>query len=148
MAIIDNSKTSFINDNDENIFIGIENKFIKGDIEGWFKSTKTTINAVKQNIRSILKTEKGERLMQPNLGISLRTLLFNPVDEGTNILIQEEITGVMAKYFPFVTITDIEVNNDGEDVIGKALVQVKISFMINNNPNLLDTIEVEFEGEY
>ena len=54
----------------------------------------------------------------------------------------------MAKYFPFVTITDIEVNNDGEDVIGKALVQVKISFMINNNPNLLDTIEVEFEGEY
>ena len=148
MAIIDNSKTSFINDNDENIIIGIENKFIKGDIEGWFKSTKTTINAVKQNIRSILKTEKGERLMQPNLGISLRTLLFNPVDEGTNILIQEEITGVMAKYFPFVTITDIEVNNDGEDVIGKALVQVKISFMINNNPNLLDTIEVEFEGEY
>ena len=148
MAIIDNSKTSFINDNDENIFIGIENKFIKGDIEGWFKSTKTTINAVKQNIRSILKTEKGERLMQPNLGISLRTLLFNPVDEGTNILIQEEITGVMAKYFPFVTITDIEVNNDGEDAIGKALVQVKISFMINNNPNLLDTIEVEFEGEY
>ena len=148
MAIIDNSKTSFINDNDENIFIGIENKFIKGDIEGWFKSTKTTIEAVKQNIRSILKTEKGERLMQPNLGISLRALLFNPVDEGTNILIQEEITGVMAKYFPFVNITDIEVNNDGEDAIGKTLVQVKISFMINNNPNLLDTIEVEFEGEY
>ncbi len=148
MAIIDKSKTAFINDNDENIFIGIENKFIKGDIEGWFKCTKTTINAVKENIRSILKTEKGERIMQPNLGIGLRALLFNPVDEGTNILIQEEITGVIAKYFPFVTITDIEVNDGGEDAIGKALVQVKIGFMINNNPNLLDTVDVEFEGEY
>ena len=78
MAIIDNSKTSFINDNDENIFIGIENKFIKGDIEGWFKSTKTTIEAVKQNIRSILKTEKdaeGRRLEVIEIEMSYKRLI-------------------------------------------------------------------------
>lgn len=147
MAIIDKSKTSFINDNDEAVSIGIENIFQKGDIEGWFKSTKTTLTAVKENIKAVLNTERGERFMQPNIGLSLRSLLFNPLGPDTGTAIQEEISAMMTKYFPYVTINEIFVDTEGEDAIGKGLIKVHLSFMINNNPNLLDTVEIEFQGE-
>tara|TARA_Y100000004_G_C8946922_1_gene426700 strand:+ start:616 stop:1062 length:447 start_codon:yes stop_codon:yes gene_type:complete len=147
MAILDKSKTSFINDNDESVSIGIENIFEKGDVAGWFKTTKTTLTAVKENIKAVLNTEKGERFMQPNIGLSLRRILFNPITSDSATVIQEEILSMMGKYFPYVTINEIFVDTEGDSPIDKALIKVHLSFMINNNPNLLDTVEVEFQGE-
>ena len=68
MAIKDLSKKPFIEDRDDNVFIGIDLPFRKSDgSEGWFASTKTTINAVKNNISNLLNTHKGERYLQPNI---------------------------------------------------------------------------------
>ena len=48
MAIKDTYKKPFIEDRDNNIFIGIDLPFRKSDgIEGWFASTTTTIEAVR-----------------------------------------------------------------------------------------------------
>ena len=121
MAILDKSKTSFINDNDESVSIGIENIFEKGDVAGWFKTTKTTLTAVKENIKAVLNTEKGERFMQPNIGLSLRRILFNPITSDSATVIQEEILSMMGKYFPYVTINEIFVDTEGDSPIDKAL---------------------------
>ena len=75
MAILDTTyiSGSLIEDRNENIFIGIDMPIRKSEgPEGYFASTKTTVGSVKNNIRNLLQTEKGERLMQPNFGISLR----------------------------------------------------------------------------
>ena len=51
MAIINNKVKKLSNDRDENIFIGIDLPFQKSDSnEGWFKSTKTTFDAVKTKL--------------------------------------------------------------------------------------------------
>ena len=72
MAIRDTTIKPFIQDRDDNIFVGIDYPFHKSNgVEGWFKSTATTIEAVKNNIKLLLQTERGERLMQPNLGVAL-----------------------------------------------------------------------------
>tara|TARA_Y100000356_G_C11143264_1_gene226523 strand:+ start:118 stop:570 length:453 start_codon:yes stop_codon:yes gene_type:complete len=149
MAILDKSKTSFINDNDENIFIGLENAFIMGEPEGWFKSTKTTIASIKENLKAIINTEKGERLMQPNIGMNLRAKLFNPIDVELNVLIEEEIVATIGKYFPFVNITELTVTtaDPSKDEYGSDTIKIHIGFMINNNPNLLDSVDIELEGE-
>ena len=73
MAIKDTSRKPFIEDNDTRIKIGIDLPIRRGDEkDGWFASTDTTIEAVKNNIRNLLQTEEGERFFQPNLGIGLR----------------------------------------------------------------------------
>ena len=65
MAIKDTTKKPYISDRDELVFIGIDLPFHKSSgVEGWFASTDTTIKAVKNNIKNILLTEKGERLFQ------------------------------------------------------------------------------------
>ena len=74
MAIIDTSVTgSFVEDRDPNQYVGIQLPFYKSDgPEGYFASTSTTIEAVKNNIKNLLQTEKGERYLQPDLGVTLR----------------------------------------------------------------------------
>ena len=68
MAIKDTSRKPFIEDNDTRIKIGIDLPIRRGDEkDGWFASTDTTIEAVKNNIRNLLQTEEGERFFQPNL---------------------------------------------------------------------------------
>ena len=95
MAIKDLSKKQFVEDRNENIFIGIDLPFRKGEnSEGWFASTTTTIDAVKNNIRNLLRTHKGERLMHPNMGLNLRNLLFEPNMQELDMRIQSEITEV------------------------------------------------------
>ena len=92
MAIKDTSRKPYIEDNDENIFIGIDLPIRKGDDkQGYFASTKTTIEAVKNNIRNLLNTHQGERLMQPNLGINLRKHVFEQINPGMVAQIREDI---------------------------------------------------------
>ena len=77
MAIKDTTKKPYIVDRDENIFIGIEYPFRLSDgVEGYFKSTDTTLKAIKENITNFIKTERGERLFQPTLGLGLKRFLF------------------------------------------------------------------------
>ena len=77
MAIKDTSRKPFIEDNDTNVKIGIDLPIRRDDgLGGFFASTSTTIEAVKNNIRNLLQTNEGERFFQPNLGLNLRTLLF------------------------------------------------------------------------
>ena len=62
MAIKDITRKPYIVDRDNNVFIGIDYPFHRSTgVEGWFKSTSTTIDAVKNNIKLLLQTERGER---------------------------------------------------------------------------------------
>ena len=77
MAVLDTSKKPFIQDRDDNIYIGIDLPFRKSESgEGYFASTSTTIDAVKNNVRTLLSTDKGERIFQPNLGVDLRRFIW------------------------------------------------------------------------
>ena len=53
MAVKNISKKPFIEDRNDDIFIGIDLPFRKANVvEGFFKSTTTTIQAVKNNIKN------------------------------------------------------------------------------------------------
>ena len=67
MAILDTSKKPLVNDRNTNdqfgdeVFIGIDLPFHKSNgKEGYFASTKFTIDAVKNNVKALLSTKKGE----------------------------------------------------------------------------------------
>ena len=141
MAILDTSKKPFISDRDDNVFIGIDYPFHRSlGVEGWFKGTTTTIDAVKINIKMLLKTEKGERLMQPNLGISLQRFLFEQMTQETFNNIQTEIIDAFDFWLPFVEIKDIEVSNKSVD---SNSIVIDLAFNITKDPNTVESIQVE-----
>tara|TARA_Y100000034_G_C6703501_1_gene310389 strand:+ start:129 stop:560 length:432 start_codon:yes stop_codon:yes gene_type:complete len=140
MAIRDTSIKPFIQDRDENVFVGIDYPFHKSNgVEGWFKSTSTTIEAVKNNIRLLLRTERGERLMQPNLGVALKRFLFQQIDADTIIAMQNEIIDVMNFWLPFVEIKDIQVSSDDS----RNTININVTFNIIRDPNTLSSVQIE-----
>ena len=52
MAILDRRKDRFVDDQDQRVSVGIEFPFGRvGGGDGYFKSTKTTIESIKNNIK-------------------------------------------------------------------------------------------------
>ena len=139
MAIKDPSRKPFIQDNDTKVKVGIDLPIRRDDGEqGWFASTSTTIEAVKNNIRNLLSTNQGERLMQPNIGINLRKYLFNQITSGTLAQIQEDILSVFRKWLPFVEVRNIELkSNDSFNMIS-----INIVFNIKQDPDTLDSVQI------
>ena len=144
MAIRDTTKKPFIEDRDSNIFIGIDYPFRKSNgVEGYFTSTNTTIEAVKNNIKMLLNTHKGERLMQPRLGTRLKRFLFEQFTEDTIIAVQNEIIDTFKRWLPFVEIREINVSMDELSAIGKNKMTISILFNITRDPNTLESVRVE-----
>ena len=143
MAIIDTSITgSFIEDRDQNVFIGIDLPFYKSNgPEGYFASTKTTIEAVKNNIRNLIQTEKGERFLQPNLGINLRKFLFEPISLGLEDTIREDVLSTISLWLPFVNVTQLDINLI--DSIDRNQIKINVTFNINKAQNMLGSVQIE-----
>ncbi len=143
MAIRDTSKKPYIQDRDELVFVGIDYPFHKSNgVEGWFKSTETTIEAVKNNIKLLLLTTRGERLMQPTLGLNLRRFLFEQFTDESRITIENEIVDTFRTFLPFVEIKDLVIGMDETDAIGKNKLNISVLFNITRDPNTLESVDV------
>ena len=57
-----------------------------------FSNTFTTIEAVKSNIKNLLLTRKGERVMHPNFGSDLLEIIFEPSVSELKEEVQKIIT--------------------------------------------------------
>ena len=148
MAIRDTSRKPFKEDNDTKVKIGIDLPIRRDDgLGGYFASTSTTIEAVKNNIRNLLQTEEGERFFQPNLGIGLRKLLFEQITNDSLIVIQDAILDKLEFWLPFVEVRDIQVlNRENTTDIGVNEIRIKILFNIKQDPNTLDSVTLGFDG--
>jgi len=113
MPILDKRKNQFIEDQDTRVSVGIDFPFARvPNQDGYFKTTKTTVESIKNNIRLLLQTEQGERVFQPNLGMGLKRLLFEQITEDTTIQIENNIVDVFETWLPFVELKDIQINID------------------------------------
>ena len=149
MAIRDTSRKPFIQDNDANVKIGIDLPIRRGDTnDGFFATTSTTIEAVKNNIRNLLQTNEGERFFQPNLGLNLKRLLFEHITNENLIEVQDSILDKLEFWLPFVEVRDIQVlNRDNTTDIGTNEIKVKILFNITQDPNTLDSVTLDFNSD-
>ncbi len=72
------------------------------DIDGHYSNNKTIKEAVTQNLKHLLLTNKGEKMMDPSFGAGLMSYLFEPLDSSTFSTIQANIIEQADKYLPFV----------------------------------------------
>ena len=89
---------------------------------------KTNVDAVKQSIRNLLLTDKGERLFQPNLGGNIRAMLFENITPQTFVTMRDHIKDVLAAHEPRADVLDVVIS----DTSNSHEVQVQIVFAILN----------------
>jgi len=143
MAILDRRKNRFVEDKDTRVSVGIEFPFgrVSGG-DGYFKSTKTTVDSIKNNIKLLLQTQQGERVFQPGLGVDLRSLIFEPLTEDVTIQIENSIVDTFSVWLPFVNLRNIQI--DRRDDLNQ--VNINIDFNIRRAPNSLESVQVTFDG--
>ena len=94
---------------------------------GGFALNYTTLEQAKTNLRSLLKTNGGERYMQPFFGADLHSVLF---EQNTDVLIEQlknKINEAVEYWLPYVTIKTLEVSRK------EHTINLNINFIINEN---------------
>ena len=133
-------------DDDPDVRIGVNLPFTRDNKTGWFDQSFTTLDATKSNLRNLLLTMKGERLMQPNFGTDLMKLVFEQ-DDGTLVdRIRETIIDAVEFWLPYLNLNTIEVNDTVEtDDMNFNRFNVKLVFSLKNVPDVYESITFTVE---
>lgn len=89
---------------------------------------KTNENAIRQSIRNILLTNRGERPFQPELGGDLNRLLFENITPQTIVLMEQVIRNTIEAYEPRANLIDVVVSTTPD----QNTVAVTITFSVIN----------------
>jgi len=110
---------------------GINYKFpFKKSVRGAFELNETTIDAVKDDLKILLLTNHGERLIHHDFGDNLKPLLFEPMTDIKE-RIADSISSAVEKWMPFVNIKSMDIKDTRDDSsIRDNEVRVKLFFSV------------------
>jgi phage baseplate assembly protein W len=96
----------------KNIAIGISLPFGRSGTNQLFNKTYNTKDQIKSNFINLLLTNKGERILNPEFGSSLRQLLFENITPITEENIKDAIISSANIYLPEIQVVNITLNNE------------------------------------
>jgi phage baseplate assembly protein W len=114
----------------------------RSDINGIFPVNYTTLSQAKDNLRNLILTRKGERLMQPEFGCDVWKTLFEPLGDGLiETTIENSIVEAVSIWLPYLNIDTIIFDYDENDIDNNRIA-LDIKFSLLSNPNLSETIQI------
>ena len=123
-------------DKNDDIYVGVRFPLDHSQ-EGFFYKTKTILEQAKSNMRNLLLTSKGERVMQPEFGSTLTDVLFNQGEDVENE-IDEAIREAVSNWLPYVIINEINMFQECNQV------DVSIDLSVTLEPDSFDTLTFNF----
>jgi len=96
--------------------------------DGPYLLNKTLGETVKQNLKMLVLTSPGERIMDPNFGIGLRNFLFESIGEDSFTAIVTRMKQQLAEYLPIINLESVEFVTSDEDVtipVNQVMVAIK-----------------------
>ena len=93
-------------------------------------SLRTDVDAVKQSIKNLVLTDKGERLFQPGIGCDVRRSLFENFSAGTVAVAKQTIVEVITNYEPRCNLIDVRASSDEDN---NALLLTVVFSVINSS---------------
>ena len=97
-------------------------------------------DSVKQSIKNLILTDRGERLFQPNIGCKIRSLLFENFTPQTKIAAKATIEETIHEFEPRAQLIDINISGVPDN--NAMLVSVIFNLINSPEPN---TLELEIE---
>ena len=120
---------------------------LKSFKRGFFQGNSDTISAVRENIKTLLLTTKGERVMHAELGTQIPVLqgqLFEPISrDETFENIRLEIETAIQTYLPYIRILNISmITQDEEPILGNNKIRINMSYAISDQSALVDNVDI------
>ena len=109
---------------------------------GVFNSSYATKDQVKSNLINLLLTDPGERLMEPNFGVGVRSLLFEQYIDKENL--KTKMIDQASIYIPEIEISDIFIKRENPETTPELhTLQISIYYKLLSDRSI-DAIEINF----
>ena len=132
-------KVTDLTENDYKVLgIGINKR---SDSNGIFATNYTTLQQASDNLKNLILTKKGERMMQPEFGCDVWKVLFEQLTEGIEQSIENAIVNAVSIWLPYLNIDTIIFDYDEND-IDTNKIALDIKFSLVSNPNLSESIQI------
>ncbi len=79
--------------------------------------------AIRQSIYVIVYTVPGERVMRPEFGCEIHSLIFDPVNEETAVVAERYVRDALLRWEPRINVVDIKVS-PGSTELGEMWIDV------------------------
>ena len=118
---------------------------LKSVNRGFFQGNTTTITAVREDIKTLLMTVKGERVMNKNMGTNIPVLagqLFEPIRQVELLeKIKMEINNAIETYLPFIKLQNVNLTTSEDDPsLTVNQVMVSMAYIIKDQQDMADKI--------
>ena len=127
-------------DRNKDIYVGIKFPLSYG-LNGFFFQSKTILEQSKSNLRNLLLTTPGERVMQPTFGSDLKSFLFVNFDDISSDSIEGTIREAVSRQVPYIEINNVFVV---KDEVNFNSISISIEYNTKLEPNSLDSLELQF----
>jgi phage baseplate assembly protein W len=77
----------------------------------------TNENSIKKQMRNLLLTDKYERVFLPSYGCSIRSILFENLDDQTALVVKDLITEAVKNHMPHVRVLAVKVTGMDQGVV-------------------------------
>ena len=119
--------------------IGINKNSDKGGI---FAVNYTTLTQAKDNLKNLILTRKGERIMNPTFGCDIYKVLFEQMDGGLiESKIESTILDAVSNWLPYLSIDEIIFDYDDNDIDNNR-INLELKFSLVSNPNLGESVTI------
>lgn len=103
---------------------------------------QTIIEVVKQNLKTILLTVPGERIMDMNFGVGLKKFLFEQNAGQVHTQLKSKIIQQVNKYLPYIHIEELIIEQNKDE-----LNQIMVEIIFNIVPiGKMDKLQVFIKG--
>lgn len=92
---------------------------------------------IRESIRIILSTSKGERVMRPDFGCGIHDLVFSAINATAITDIEESVRDALARFEPRIEVRSVAVER-GQFLDGK--LEVSIDYVIRGTNNQLNFV--------
>jgi len=135
--------------------IGINLKFpLRSYRRGFFEMNTTTLAAIREDIKILLLTKKGERLINTDIGTNIPILagqLFEPHDRDVlEEQIGAEVRGALAAWMPYIKLRGLNVYSDVDAPPGYNVQRnqalVLMNYSLENANGMSDSLALSLDN--
>jgi phage baseplate assembly protein W len=116
--------------------LGVKLPITRNTIHG-FTMIDEINTLIKQNLKMLILTNPGERVMIPDFGVGIRSYLFENFSDTIFVDISDAIKKQVAKYLPVIVISDIKFDSTAVEY-NTLSVQIAYSIPSLNIEDLLE----------